>query len=145
MIQRNSTTTYLNQAQFSTLIAQSIPQDSWQELPSPIAPVHAALLRTGKVLLYAGRETRSTNVNNPYRGTTVWDVSTNTFFSPAAPVDAVGLPIDLFCSGMSFLPDGRLMVVGGTGQYDPFRGLPAVVFDPITEQWTPVQPMNSGR
>ena len=35
-------------------------------------------------------------------------------------------PVDLFCCGHAFLPDGRLLAAGGTQQYDPFFGLTPV-------------------
>lgn len=38
------------------------------------------------------------------------------------------------------------MVAGGTERYDPFVGLKtALLFDPVTEQWTFVHPMRNGR
>ena len=119
----------------------------WKQLSykSPILPVHAALLRTGKVLFIAGSGNNPKNVNTP-NGSAVWDVSQGTFSRPVTPEDGSGLPIDFFCGAHSFLPDGRLMLAGGTAQYDPFYGLPAaLIFDPITEKWTKVESMNSGR
>ena len=130
----------------------SATQGSWQELPysSPILPVHAALLppgtdRRSKILLFSG------SGNNPSnRGCTncsaVWDYENGTISQVATPVDAAGLPLDLFCAGQSLLPDGRVLVAGGTLQYDPFYGLPdAFVFDRNTQQWATVQSMNAGR
>ncbi len=147
MIQHSNTTILLNQAASATLIAQTTSVGSWQLLSynSPILPIHAALLHTGKVFFLAGSGNNPDNVDST-NGSAVWDVNSGTFSRPVTPVDAAGLPIDIFCAGHSFLPDGRLMVAGGTEQYDPFHGLPtALVFDPITEQWTKVAPMNSGR
>ena len=55
-------------------------------------------------------------------------------------------PTDVFCAGQTILPDGRVLVGGGTERYDPFVGLKtALLFDPISEQWTFVQPMKNGR
>lgn len=147
VIQQNDTTTLLNQADYGTLIAQNSSVGSWKVLSykCPILPIHAALLHTGKILFFAGSGNDPNNVNFS-NGTAVWDVSKGTFSLPANPVDNAGLPIDMFCAGHSFLSDGRLMVAGGTDQYDPFQGLPsALVFDPSTEQWTKIEPMNAGR
>jgi hypothetical protein len=37
---------------------------------------------------------------------------------------------------MTFLPDGRAFIIGGTEQYDPFYGdSRATIFDPATEQF----------
>jgi hypothetical protein len=121
--------------------------DSWQLLSynCPINPIHAALMRTGKVFFVAGSGNNPNNVSDT-DGSAVWDVTAGTFKQPVTPVDSAGFPLDLFCGGHSFLKDGRLMFAGGTLRYDPFYGSPAaLLFDPSTEQWTKVASMNSGR
>ncbi len=147
MLDHSTKTTLVNQ-ETETLIAQNTSVGSWQLLPytSPVLPIDAALLRTGKVLFIAGSGNNPANVNNSSSGSAVLDLNTGTFSRPVIPNDDAGLPIDLFCPGHSFLPDGRLMVAGGTEQYDPFQGLAAALtFDPIAETWTRVASMNSGR
>lgn len=64
---------------------------------------------------------------------------------------------DIFCAGHAFLPDGRLLVAGGTAAYDgklrvfgfnipPFRGLDhAYTFDPVSGKWTREPNMSTGR
>lgn len=89
--------------------------------------MHAAMLHTGKVLLIPSNER-----------TVLWD--------PSAPADmsieivegsVSGLTANLFCSGHSFLPDGRLLVVGGGGGAP---GAPSSIqgwkFDPTTTKWS---------
>ena len=106
--------------------------------------VHAAMLHTGKVLMWGQQ--------GAPRGTAtyawLWDPAKG-YGSDAVrnvtPTDASGANIPIFCSGMSFLPDGRVLAVGGTlvgPNYDPddeftdWAGLDAaVVFDPATETW----------
>ncbi|MBW4633805.1 MAG: DUF1929 domain-containing protein [Iphinoe sp. HA4291-MV1] len=133
----------LNQADNGTLIAQASELGSWELLPDncPINPIHAALLRTGKILFIAGSGNNPNNVGNTdvvSKGCAVLTLgksTTATFFQPMIPVTDNG-PIDLFCCGHSFLADGRLMCVGGTASYDPFKGLvSALAFDPSTDQW----------
>ncbi len=104
-----------------------------------INPVHAALLHTGDVLFFAGSGNDPDNhVAHLYRSR-VWHY-------PAPHLDAPSTPIDLFCAGQSFLPDGRLLVAGGTGQYDPFYGLrDAFLFDPTALTWDRVADMEFGR
>lgn len=146
-MQQNDTATLINQAESPTLIAQSNSVGSWELMSStcPINPIHAALLRTGKVFFIAGSGNNRDNRNEP-RGSAVWDVSAGTFSRPTTPSDASGLPLDLFCGGHSFRPDGRLMFAGGTLQYDPFYGsTAALLFDPSTEQWIKEASMNRGR
>ena len=121
----------------------------WELLSSqcPINPVHAALLRTGKVLFFCGSGNDPNNVVNSPQGAALWDVNQNTILPTAhIPLDGAGNPIDVFCAGQSFLSDGKLLVAGGTLKYDPFLGsLASLVFDPSTETWTQVASMNVGR
>jgi hypothetical protein len=118
---------------------------------SQVLAVHAALLRTGDVVFFAGSS------NDPDRhaahqyGTAVWHYPGPRFSRPDTAVD-------LFCCGHAFLPDGRLLAAGGTGQYDPFFGLKqAVAFDPFegapdpgsptgaAGAWTAAPDMTGGR
>ena len=92
----------------------------------PIIALHLHLLRTGKVLSWG-------KFGDPY----VWDPSTNAF--TAAPT-----PTWVFCSGHTFLSDGRLLVNGGHISDD--HGLPdANLFDPATNTWSSGPPMAKGR
>lgn len=149
-------------------------QAGWQPpFLGPLITTHTALLRTGKVLFIAGSTTdlrvfeqtcpnpgvtqinscpvdpNDTTVCPPWglsNSCAVWDPVQNTFSRPAVPLDNSGKVLDLFCVGHSFLPDGRLLAGGGTSGYAPDRGLSStVVFDPISERWTKVASMNSGR
>jgi len=105
-------------------------------LTMPINPIHAALLRTGRVLIVAGSENDPTVTT--YRAT-VWDPVTGAFATQT-------IPWDLFCNAMTFLADGRVLTVGGNLQYNPFRGVrTTTVFDPATQQFSQVQDMARGR
>ena len=98
--------------------------------------VHSALLNTGKVLMWGDGSGRTQAwLWDPARGKGLDAVRDVT------PTDASGEIIPIYCSGMSFLPDGRLLVVGGTlpttPEYTRYAGLDAaVVFDPSSETWT---------
>ena len=147
MTQLNNKTNLLEETDLGTLIAQGATTDKWQVLPysSPILPIHAALLRTGKILFFCGSGNDPSRLNTPY-DSVVWDVNKGTFSRQAPPLDSNNQPIDLFCAGHSFTPDGMLMVVGGTLRYDPFYGSPSVLmFNPITEKWVKNASMNNGR
>jgi Galactose oxidase-like, Early set domain len=120
---------------------------TWQLLPyqAPILPIHAALLRTGRVLIFAGTGNDPSKTGTP-NGSAVWDVQAGTFAQPLTPLDPSGQPLDLFCAGQSFQSQGLLMAAGGTLRYDPFQGLAsALMFDPATQQWTTKASMNTGR
>ncbi|SCX81306.1 galactose oxidase-like domain-containing protein [Nitrosospira sp. Nsp13] len=79
-------------------------EDSWELLePSPIFVVHGALLNTGHVLLFSGAAER----NYPLEAR-IWDPATKQVMP-----GVITLPEDFFCCGHTFLPDGRLLVIGG--------------------------------
>jgi FtsP/CotA-like multicopper oxidase with cupredoxin domain/sugar lactone lactonase YvrE len=111
----------------------------WEMLPceAPVLAVHAALMHTGKVLFFAGSgndELYTTGFRSA-----VYDYENGGFNIPTTPTD-------VFCAGQTILPDGRVLVAGGTEKYDDFIGLKtSLLFDPITEQWTFVQSMKNKR
>jgi plastocyanin len=113
----------------------------WELLPcdSEVLAVHAALMHTGHVLFFAGTgNDPSKEPAHDFRSV-VWDYEGGGFHRPVTP-------IDFFCAGQAFLPDGRLLVAGGTQQYDPFFGLrDAYLFDTPAEDWVHVQDMAHGR
>lgn len=154
-------------------IDQAATNGVWRLLPyfSEVLPVHAALLHTGNVLFFAG------SGNNVFRfeshefgseadkvyTSVVWDPIKNTFAHPPTlrRSGPNGRPIDFFCCGHCFLPDGRLLVAGGTDEYDKiiqngvmvdaghsFFGIPdAMIFDPApaSGRWKAIKPMAHGR
>ncbi|QFS47554.1 galactose oxidase-like domain-containing protein [Nostoc sphaeroides] len=147
MTQTHNNPNLLEETDLGTFIAQATTADQWQVLSysAPILPIHAALLRTGKVLFFCGSGNDPSQLNTPY-DSVVWDVSKGTFTRQKPPLDSNNQPIDLFCAGHSFRPDGMLLVAGGTLRYDPFYGSPsALMFDPIGEKWVKIPPMNNGR
>jgi hypothetical protein len=107
-------------------------------------PVHAALLHTGKVLLFGGSGNNRKFAEQP-RMAELWDPE-----SGAITIIEQNLGGDIFCAGHAFLPDGRLLVSGGTHKYDikrhlfgrdipipPFTGINhTYLFDPVQERWT---------
>ncbi|BDI14861.1 hypothetical protein ANSO36C_06630 [Nostoc cf. commune SO-36] len=147
MTQSNNKTDLLQETDLGTVVAQATTTDKWQVLPysAPILPIHAALLRTGKVFFFCGSGNDPNRLNTPY-DSVVWDVNNGTFTRQAPPLDSNNQPIDIFCAGHSFRPNGMLLVAGGTLRYDPFYGSPsALLFDPDTEKWVKIPSMNNGR
>ncbi|MEH2082745.1 MAG: galactose oxidase-like domain-containing protein [Nostoc sp.] len=147
MTQPNNKTNLQEETNLGTSIALATTTDKWQVLSysAPIVPIHAALLRTGKIFFFCGSGNDPNRLNTPY-DSVVWDVNKGTFSRQTPPLDSNKQPMDLFCAGHSFRPDGQLLVAGGTLRYDPFYGSPyALMFDPITEKWVKILSMNNGR
>ncbi len=114
---------------------------------SPVNSVHAALLRTGKVLLIAGSgNNEEAFAANSFR-TVIWDPETGSFTE-------VPTPWDVFCAGHVFLPDGKLLVAGGTNGYEDLAKVPrqnysglkdSYIFDPDTERYEKVSDLHFAR
>ncbi|MGX6600614.1 galactose oxidase-like domain-containing protein [Micromonosporaceae bacterium Da 78-11] len=87
----------------------------WSRLPVPrkfrVNAIHAALLNTGKLLIVAG----SGNDREAFKAgtfrTVLYDPATEKFTD-------VPTPSDVFCAGHTFLPDGKLLIAGGTKSYE---------------------------
>lgn len=126
---------------FPLLWAQSQTQGQWQTLPylMPINPVHVALMHDGKVLVIAGSGNNSGKLGSGNLKAAVWD--------PQAGAFAVQqLNWDMFCNAMTVLPDGRVLIAGGTIAYSPSLGEKrSAVFDSVTRQFADLQPMAHGR
>jgi hypothetical protein len=77
--------------------------------------IHAALLRTGKVLLVAGSGNDQDNFDAKRFDTRIWDPVKGT-------VKKVPTPTDLFCTGHTQLANGNLLIAGGTKRYEKLKG-----------------------
>ncbi|MGI9046968.1 MAG: galactose oxidase-like domain-containing protein, partial [Burkholderiales bacterium] len=100
----------------------------WQDGPTlPNVPIHTHLLPEGKLMMWQSAE-------EPL----VWDPATNVFTSRSMS------GFNVFCTGHSFLPDGRLFVAGGHIQNNV--GLPeASIYDSTDNTWSRQPQMNAGR
>ena len=90
--------------------------------------IHSHLLPNGKVMTY-GR------IGNP---PIVWDPA-----NPGSYQNFVA-PGDVFCSGHTLLPDGRLLVAGGHSGVDNFGTKTTFIFD-ASGNWTRGADMQNGR
>jgi hypothetical protein len=96
--------------------------------PTPVVAVHMHLLPTGKVLLFGDRGNAQ-----------LWDPA-----APSAGFTSVSKTYRIFCSGHTFLADGRLLVTGGT--ITGTKGDPrAVLFNPSSGTWSGTGSMAQGR
>ena len=113
----------------------------WELLPvdSHVLAVHAILMHTGQVLFFAGSGNNVPNFNAHLVKSVVWDYEGGLFYDP-------GCPFDVFCAGQTVLPDGKVLVAGGTNKYDNFVGSRATyLFDPDLRQWIRVDDMDAQR
>ena len=95
------------------------------EFRTPVVAVHVHVLQTGRVLLWGDQGEAQ-----------LWDAASG--FTPVAKTYRI------YCSAHTFLPDGRLLVVGGTSPNT--RGLrAATVFDPASSSWSATSSMAQGR
>jgi hypothetical protein len=98
----------------------------WDPLfTTPVVGVHTHVLPTGKVLLWGDRGDAQ-----------LWDATAG--FTPVIKTYRI------YCSAHAFLPDGRLLVVGGTTAST--GGLRrATVFDAFSRSWSGTNDMAQGR
>ncbi|MFD3516229.1 galactose oxidase-like domain-containing protein [Streptomyces sp. NPDC058657] len=91
----------------------------WDFLDVPsqykINTIHSALLHTGKVLMIAGSGNNQKNFDAGKFQSILWDPKANTY-------KEIPTPKDMFCSGHTQLPDGKLLVAGGTKRYEKLEG-----------------------
>jgi Domain of unknown function (DUF1929)/Calx-beta domain/Kelch motif len=114
---------------------------SWSKVMCwPLVAIHLHLLPTAKVLFWDRPGNHA-----------IWDPNTKQFSVTAEPHP----DYDIFCSGHSFLEDGKLLITGGHADIEGFpRGHQmadsigvdrASTYDSINNRWEFLPPMNAGR
>ncbi|GLI25900.1 hypothetical protein ARHIZOSPH14_01420 [Agromyces rhizosphaerae] len=73
----------------------------------PIRTIHSTLLHDGRILLIAGSGNDGAQFAAGTFRAVVWDPDADTF-------DEVPVPYDMFCAGHVTLPDGKVLIAGGT-------------------------------
>jgi hypothetical protein len=135
-------------APFIFTVESSASKGQWGPVfPLPNAAIHTHVLPNGLVLIWGRRDQPEQSLDvhecTPFRWNPVSGEVTNT--EPRQPTLADGTTkVNLFCAGHAFLPDGRLLVVGG--HLEDGDGVnQATLYDPATNRWTPTALMNKGR
>lgn len=110
----------------------------------PIRSIHSTLLKNGKVLLIAGSGNDFDAFNAGSFKASIWDPVSGTFIT-------LDVPKDMFCAGHVTLPDGRILIQGGTKSYPTtplgaeYGGLKdSWIFDPDTNTFTETNDANEG-
>jgi hypothetical protein len=108
------------------------------QVPLGIVGIHAALLHNGDVLYYELRNPGDGSLARRFNPTTLASLNLNIPFNR-----------DIMCSGMSFLPDGRLLATGGEPD-DPSEPLGTgnpytTLFRPATNSWADSDRMDFAR
>ena len=131
---------------FTFTVESSAVRGAWGPVVAlPNVGIHSHVLPNGLVLMWgrrlAGNQSLDVHECTPF----LWNPSTNQATSTKAqPTLTDGTKVNLFCSGHTFLPDGRLLVVGG--HLLDSQGLnQAIIYDPAADAWAPTAVMNHGR
>jgi len=102
----------------------------------PIRAMHSTVLRTGKVLIVAGSGSDLANFQAGSFKAAIWDPVAGTF-------ETLDVPVDMFCAGHVILPDGRVLIQGGTKSYPKKAGTTdygglrtSYIFDPEAKTFT---------
>lgn len=121
-------------------------QGQWTVLDyeAPIRSVHSTLLKNGKVLLIAGSGNSVQNFTNGSFKASIWDPIAGTFIT-------LDVPKDMFCAGHVTLPNGNVLIQGGTKSYPStvagadYGGLKdSWIFNPDNNTFTATNDANEG-
>ncbi len=112
------------------------PQDVGQWGPVvdwPVVGVHVALLPNGKVLAYdsIGDNATETYPVQDHTRATIWDPQTGS----QTPV-TVSTGVNIFCSGLAHLMDGRVFIAGGNADQALNGIVQTNLFDPTQNTWS---------
>jgi len=128
------------------LVVTSACAGKWtvSSAPAPVRAVHAVLMHNGHVLLIAGSGNDPEAFAAGSFTSAEWDPVANSFRT-------IATPYDMFCSGHAVLPDGRVMVAGGTQAYPSTAGgtdfqgsAQSYAFDPTTHQYVQLPTLAEG-
>ncbi|QZO01346.1 RICIN domain-containing protein [Chenggangzhangella methanolivorans] len=119
-----------------TLSPPAAPSKWSAKIDLPIIPVAAATLRNGKILAWSAYD--RFNYSSQDQGktfTTLYDPDTG----KASERLVSNTGHDMFCPGTATLPDGRILVNGGSSSAK------TSIYDPATNKWTQGAAMNVPR
>lgn len=119
-------------------------EGSWSVLTTqmPIRTIHSTLLTDGRLLLIAGSGNDGTKFAAGQFRAVVWTPETNAF-------KEIPVPYDMFCAGHVTLPNGKVLLAGGTEAFPAQNQGPATFkgsdrsyyFDPVDDSFHPLADM----
>jgi galactose oxidase len=92
----------------------------------PIVPVSAVVLPTNKLLVFSAFAPMAFDMTSTVTEVAIYDLATGTV-SQSSSID---LNHQMFCSGLTLLADGRVLVNGGSSDSA------TTIYDPFTNAWT---------
>jgi galactose oxidase len=103
----------------------------------PLVPVATALIPGNKLVVWSADQELNWDSSNDkqYTQTAILDLSTGAISSATVSNTAH----DMFCPGVSILPDGEVIVTGGIGNTD------TSIYNPATNTWRAGPQLNIGR
>jgi galactose oxidase len=106
---------------------------------TPVVGVSAALLKTGKVLLWSASSPDAYTKDTPGFPAATDGLTYSALLDPGSEVTTESLISntghDMFCPGTAVLADGRVLVQGGSSSQK------SSIYDPVTQAWTASTPM----
>ena len=101
----------------------------------PLVPAAAALLPGNKLLTWSAYSNTTFGGSNGKTQTAILDLNTGV----VTPLTVSSTGHDMFCPGVSILPDGRILISGGS------NSAAATIYDPVNNTWTAAAPMKIPR
>ena len=120
----------------SNTISSASGTARWSEVKTlPLIPVAAANLSNGKVLMWSSYSRFDFYGDGKKTATALYDPITDT----ASERVVQHTRHDMFCPGIANLPDGRILVSGGSSHSE------TSIYNPETDSWEAAADMNVGR
>ena len=92
----------------------------------PLVPVAAALLPGNRMLTWSAYSPIAFSGSRGYTQTSILNLSTGV----VSPAQVVNTGHDMFCPGTSMLPDGKILISGGSNSSK------TTLYNPATNAWS---------